>query len=129
MPSYVAEQLSSILLWAYDSILVTPLHRLYFDGPDFKSFGIFDFGFWKGQDPASICSQLTTVSQKHWEQHPEECTDLLDRHFNAFLVLVETLMYGFVIYKVYKCSNQRYFPDPLIVELRELRKLTEKKLK
>ena len=104
----------------YDIVLVTPLHRLYFEGPEFKSWGI-DVGFWKGQDTASICSQLTTIPEKHWLMHPEECNSLLDRHFNAFLVSVETIIYGFLIYKIYKWFQQKYFPDPLIIELRALR--------
>ncbi len=108
-------------MYLYDTLLVSPMHRLYFKGPDLNSFGFITLGFWKGKSEQSICSHLTSIPESHWMQHPDECDVLLQRHFDAFLVMVETALYVFMIVQIYGCITRKYFPDPLVLEIRALR--------
>ena len=79
-----------------------PILQLYISGPS-----IAGYGFWQGQQPAEICSTLTTVSAKHWQLNPVECGDLIYRRFESFMVLVYVLIYTGTLGSVYICIMLR----------------------
>jgi len=110
-----------------DAILVQPLHRLYFHGPDFKSFGMLSVGFWNGVSKSEICAQLTTIQQQHWLEHEDLCEKRIERQFLAFVVMVEFAAYMLVALSLFRHISARYFPDELTKEIRSLRKWCQEK--
>lgn len=105
-----------------ETILVQPLRRLYFQGPDFKSFGMLSVGFWNGVSKSEICAHLTTIQQQHWLEHGDLCEKRIERQFLAFVVMVEFVMYMFAAISLMRHILARYFPDELTKEIRSLRK-------
>ena len=85
----------TVLLGIYDWLLVKPLRKLYFGGPT-----VYGYGFWGGREPDEICAELTNVPARHWNEHPAECEELLDKQLRAFLIALETLAYLGLLYKV-----------------------------
>ena len=118
----VTSTLSQMTGWANEAFFVAPLRRLYFSGPDLKSFGILSLGFWNGLANSEICAQLTSIPERHWDENPETCTDRIDRQFMAFVVTVEFTLYVCTIVYLTKRLFEYYFPDSLTREMRALRK-------
>jgi hypothetical protein len=79
----------------YDLVVRYPLFSLYFNGP-----AVHGFGFWQGLPPETICSSLTGTPEAVWVQMPHDCYDILWRHFNSFHILVQALLYFYIIYKL-----------------------------
>jgi len=76
-----------------DSLVVSPLRVLYFNGPSF-----YNVGFWGGMAPADACASLTTVAATAWatERMAGECAALLERRFQSFASgLLGLLYFGF----------------------------------
>jgi hypothetical protein len=85
-----------LLLSAYEWLLVAPLQKLYFAGP--QLYGAI--GFWGGREPEDICAELTNVGAHFWAEHTDQCAGLLDKQFNAFLIAIETFVYLFLLFRV-----------------------------
>lgn len=124
--SKIISNISEITVWAKEIILINPLKRLYFNGPDLKSFGIVSIGFWNGLTNAEICAQLTTISERHWHENQELCDNRIHRQFMAFVVIVEFLIYIVAIFYFVKRLLAYCFPDQLTSEIRAWRKWATK---
>lgn len=72
----------------YEWIVLTPLARLYINGPSWGSFG-----FWNGQSLSDICAQKTSLDATFWQANPMECAQIISKNFYAMVISVETLMY------------------------------------
>lgn len=60
------------------------------------------FGFWKGASDEDICYQLTGVAQMHWslsESAQTECSNMIERHYEAFFTGVMALLYATAVYR------------------------------
>ena len=91
-----------------------PLYYVYRYGPD-------RLGFWNGASNAYICEQLTRgVEYHHWVTHAGECSELIGRHFEAFVCLIVVMLTGVIVIHWYlmltrglmfycQCSILRYF--------------------
>lgn len=64
------------------------LHALYFKGPSLHTYG-----FWAGKEPEDICAEMTSVPAEHWHTEPIVCQNVLDKHFRAFEIGVNMLIY------------------------------------
>ncbi len=77
-----------------------PAKMLYFNGPAV-------FGFWEGKGPAEICERLTTIESSFWGHGhitASECLNLIQRKYQAFLLVVYFLLYCVV---VLQCIRRR----------------------
>lgn len=81
----------------YEYAVIAPLRRLYFDGPSLNGLG-----FYAGRLHTDICAELTKIDAFFWHQHPEECANLLDTNFNAFVVGTESVMYVLLILSLFQ---------------------------
>lgn len=86
--------LQATVLRVYSWLLIAPLKKLYFGGPQ-----LFGYGFWAGREPSDACAELTNVGAEFWSQHPDRCEDLLNKQFTAFLIAIETLAYLYLLYR------------------------------
>jgi hypothetical protein len=66
----------------FSKFILYPLKKLYFEGPDIYGYG----PFWGGRRQEDICAQLTGVDGKFWSSNPNDCGQLLERKFVAFLL-------------------------------------------
>jgi hypothetical protein len=87
-------QPQKFLLQVYRWLLIAPLQKLYFGGPQ-----VYGWGFWGGRARADMCAELTSYDAYFWHQHAAECDQLLERQFGAFLIAIETLLYLYLLYK------------------------------
>ena len=105
----------------YDVIVIGPFRRLYFQGPE-----ISGFGFWQGRPSNEICSMITGVSGDLWIKNMYECEDLLDRKFVSFVILVEIVLYVYVVYKIFQLLTIRFlFVHPIVQKLEALSDLLQ----
>lgn len=118
---------ANLFCWFRNIIFVKPLRRLYFNGPDLKSFGFISIGFWNGLTYPEICAQLTTISERHWLQHPELCDIRIERQFLAFVVMAEFILYLIVVGYGIKRLVGYFFPNELTNEIRALRQMCDAK--
>lgn len=116
------EKFTSITLWIKDYFFLGPLKRLYFFGPDLKSLGIINVGFWNGLTNSEICAKLTSIPESHWDQNSETCNERIDRQFMAFVIIIEFSLYICTMIYLTNGIYKYYFPDPLTREIREFRK-------
>src|SRR5690606_17115624 len=72
----------------YDRAVVTPIYRLYRNGP-----ALHGYGFWRGAPSPEVCASLTNVESKFWTEHPHECETLIGKEVEAYVVLMETVIY------------------------------------
>jgi len=101
----------SIALTIYAATILTPLKRLYFDGPR-----LFGYGFWKGAPVHDICAQLTQHNSEFWKNNPDACREIVEKDFHSIVVLVETVGYFALLYVVISLAcrefiKQRYFVE------------------
>jgi hypothetical protein len=87
------------MIW--DILVRWPLRMLYFHGPS-------SWGMWQGEGTSDICSRLTGVESVFWEQHREDCENLVLKKFNAFMVSIQTILYVFLSYKILSFLCWRY---------------------
>lgn len=119
----VVTYLQSVALVVYDTLVVLPFRRLYFDGPECAGFG-----FWQGRPSHEICNMITGVGGDLWTSNAEECEDLLERKFKAFVVLFETLIYWYVAYQLIQVLFMRIvFVHPIVQKLEALSETLQKK--
>ncbi len=100
----------SFALTVYAATVLTPLRRLYFNGPRF-----FGYGFWKGVPIYDICASLTHHNSEFWKQNPTACQEIVEKDFYAIVVLVETIGYFALFYVIlsFLCREivrHRYHP-------------------
>ena len=76
----------------YDSIVIWPYERLYRMGPGFGNFG-----FWGGRSVTDICALMTGVGIEHWQRNTEDCEDLVHRQCRSHAVLLETVVYYWLL--------------------------------
>ena len=108
LPSGVA---TAALMLAKDNLfhlLRVLLWDLYFHG----------LGFWRGQEPASICAQLTGVPEAHWRDHAMECRTRLDTQFQGFVVGLGTPLLVFLLYRATVSLGWYFFVfQPMVAAL------------
>ena len=89
-------------LWMYlTTAFLTPLRHLYLHGP-----ALGNYGFWGGHQHSDICAAMTSVSATHWNKHPAECEDLVERKFRAFVLgflFIGTLVAGIYAFICLMC--------------------------
>ena len=111
--------LFNLVYSTYESIskiIIYPLKLLYYDGPQFMGYG-----GWQGIAKEDICSQLTKVPALMWIEQSKNCTDLIQRHFNSYLVALFSAFYFVFVYKIISFLWFKYFVlKPLIYELKLL---------
>jgi hypothetical protein len=73
-------------MWIYDVLFVNPLRTLYLNGTTI-------LGFWNGQSALQICAQVTHQSELFWQQHPDDCSVIVEQRFAAALSTVQILLY------------------------------------
>ncbi len=73
-------------MWIYDVLFVNPLRTLYLNGTTI-------LGFWNGQSALQICAQVTHQSELFWQQHPHDCSVIVEQRFAAALSTVQILLY------------------------------------
>lgn len=79
-----------------------PLMELYFKGP-----WLYGYGFWSGKSSTRICAELTDVPEDHWIQNVNTCTNLIERHFEAFIVFIYFILYVLIFIMVlFKCLHK-----------------------
>jgi len=103
--SSIVEYLTYHLNKIYYYIIVFPLAKLYLWGPSFGGWG-----FWGGMDMAEICAQKTTLSSEFWKRNPEECAEIVSKQFYSMTILIETIVYFYLLIQVlvtlcYKCRR------------------------
>lgn len=79
--------------YLYTLLLIQPLHRLYFHGPN-----LYGVGFWESMKNTTICAQLTEQSEILWLQNPTECAAMIQRKYDAYETMIEISVYFFVLY-------------------------------
>lgn len=81
-------------------VLEAPLLTLYLQGPQLGGYG-----FWEGLQYNEICARLTGVDAAHWSSSSGmvECLHLIDRKFNAFLILNYFILYIFILFLSVPC--------------------------
>lgn len=98
------------------SLIIYPLKLLYYDGPL-----IMGFGGWQGIPKEDICSQLTKVPSTMWLGQIHNCTDLIERHFNSYLIAFFATIYFLFIYKIIAHLWFKYFIlKPILQEIKLL---------
>ena len=107
-----------------DMAILRPLKTLYFDGPT-----ILGIGFWEKLPQRDICSRLTGVSATFWDKSDaaHECSALVSRKFETFIVGAFTLSYVWVVYKFVSYILFRFFViQPITKEIKdEIKKVLE----
>lgn len=78
----------------YSFLVIRPLERLYRNGP-----ALHGIGFWRGASSADICAALTPgVPANFWDEHKQECEQMIRNDCMAYIVFVETLLYFYVLF-------------------------------
>lgn len=73
--------------------ILEPLAILYLHGP-----AMYGYGFWAGKEFPEICSALTGVSSGFWASHPDECTNLIRKRFDSFVIILFVSLYAYMIF-------------------------------
>jgi hypothetical protein len=102
--------------WTVGAVLLKPLAWLYLDGPR-------AWGFWGGATLPDICAQLTNTRSEFWNSNAatlDECTDIVERHYWSYVVLVSSAAYaGLIIWGLrracalcsFKKTSRRILPN------------------
>ena len=97
----------------------SPLYTLFRKGPLLNGFG-----FWGGKSDSEICSVLTNVDSKIWIDNSEQCSELIQRHYESFSVSLYTLLSFFFIMKCFHCiSTYIFIVRPITKAMVEYKKL------
>lgn len=83
-----------VVYMTYNKIVLTPLARLYLWGPHLNGWG-----FWAGKALHDICAQMTHMPSDFWIHHPDECMQVISKSFYSNIILIETCVYLYLIYK------------------------------
>lgn len=84
------------LLLVYNAVVVHPIRRVYMYAPDMNGV----FGGWGGKENYQICSHMTDTSEQIWQNNDMVCRDLIERRFTSILVVCETILYAYCIWKM-----------------------------
>jgi hypothetical protein len=133
--NFVKQSVSTVqLVWVKAStgflnfIVIDPLKILYFEGPT-----ILGVGFWEKLPKKDICSRLTGVSATFWDKLDsfQECTELVERKFDTFIVGAFTVAYIWFTYKLVSYLLFRLFViKPVTNEIKdEFKKIVYETLK
>lgn len=100
-----------------DTLVITPLHNLYFRGPQLNGYG-----FWGGATAETVCAALLPGSQaSFWAAHAHECDALLSQRFDAFCVAVQTVVYMLFMFKLIHCFTFHWLVvQPTLMRLERL---------
>lgn len=101
-----------LMALSYQTLVVKPLFHLYLKGP---SMG--HFGFWQDSNPEDICSTLTNAPSQFWIDHTDECDALIWKKFQSILVLVDLVLYIFLIKYISEFLYNRYCRKPTSIVL------------
>lgn len=108
---------SKLILNLPHFFIIQPLKTLYFGGPR-----LWGWGGWEGISNEEICAQLTQVPAKVWE-NSINCSQLIERKFQTFLISIGSLTYFLFIYKFLNYLYLRYFVlGPLLKEFKNFKK-------
>jgi hypothetical protein len=88
--------------YCYRLVVIVPLQKLYFYGPNVSN----KYGFWGGLKKSRICQIITTYTESFWEEHEEECLELLAQHFDSFRCTVEVMLYFALMYQLVKQAGR-----------------------
>lgn len=109
---------SEALSEVYRIIIYVPLYNLYFKGPT-------ALGFWGGAAPEDICFLLTGTTSVFWTTHSDECTLLIQQHFNSFLVIIQLFLYILMWFRILQSmSFYMTVTKPILKELKQLQHMT-----
>ncbi|CAM9159438.1 unnamed protein product, partial [Phaeothamnion confervicola] len=76
------------------ALFVKPLELVYRNGPRM-------FGLRQGMSDANVCYELTAVEAMFWTANDNQCADLIERHFNAFLTIIYAATVLVSLYSTY----------------------------
>ena len=74
------------------NFMETPLLQVYLFGPSLGGYG-----FWQGAELQDICTQLTSVPGRHWDENIDECAALVYNRFEGYLVVFYVVIYIYTI--------------------------------
>lgn len=80
-------------------LVYSPLYRLYRLGPS-------TIGFWHGIDDADVCARITRSETLLWTNN-SQCMVVIEKDFNAWCVLAETLAHVYVLTVAYNVLVHR----------------------
>lgn len=84
--------------YIFFAIFELPLLQLYLYGPAFAGHG-----FWQGQEIPVICASITNVPSHHWVMNADECSTLIYKRFESYMVLIYVALYMSVLLTMYGC--------------------------
>lgn len=84
----------------YSYAIKYPLKKLYYYGPS-------ALGMWQGKTQVSICSVLSSnpSGSIFWQSsafNREECENIINAHFQSYLVVADSLLYIFLLWRIYR---------------------------
>lgn len=76
-----------------DWFISAPLRSLFYKGPAW-------LGGWQGRAEADMCAEMTGSPATFWITHAAECGDIVENHFQSFQVVVQIVVYGYLLLTV-----------------------------
>jgi hypothetical protein len=92
----VVRSMYSLFRYAVFSLFELPLLQLYLYGPN-----VAGFGFWEGHQQDVVCATLTNVHSTHWVEHGDECSRLIYRRFEGYLIFMYVTIYVLTLLSLY----------------------------
>lgn len=83
-------------------IITNPMKNLYLNGP--KSLFC-----WGGAELSDICAKITGSSSDFWNKNIPECITIIEKQFNSYYIMLTTILYVILIYKVVTILWWRFF--------------------
>jgi hypothetical protein len=107
----------SVLTFVHHAVVVAPLKQLYFQGPV-----LHGYGFWGGVATEDMCASMTPgTTAAFWFKNKDDCSHLVDLHFQSFLISVQTIIYLVTLYKLVNMFFFRTFVlRPALSQMQEL---------
>jgi hypothetical protein len=107
----------TVLTTVHHSMILMPLKKLYFHGPLFHGYG-----FWGGTPHEDMCASLSPgTAASFWLKNSDECSRIVDQHFEAFVVCIQLLLYTVTLYKLGSWCFMRYFViQPTLTHIEQL---------
>ena len=95
IPLFFTDTFSEALTYWHDLFVLKPLRMLYLQGP-----AVYGYGFWQGKTDSHICVNLSDANTdpRRWTSNPQDCTDLIERRFEAFVTLVQLAVYFYIMF-------------------------------
>jgi hypothetical protein len=83
-------------------LIITPMKNLYLNGPK-SAF------CWGGDELPDICGRISGTSSEFWNKNMPECVAMIDKQFNSLYIMLMTIIYVIVVYKVVTMLWWRFF--------------------